>query len=142
MYTLYHFAVILSITGKERAGDVLLKTVHFIFGILMLILGVLGAVLPVLPTTPFVLASTYCFARSSPEFHSYIVNNRFYQKHLAKSVESKSMTRRTKASILTFSSVCILSVFFSTVSVALRIFLLVVLCVQYLVFIFYIKTSS
>lgn len=119
-----------------------MKTVHFVCGILMLILGVLGAVLPVLPTTPFVLASTYCFARSSPKFHSYIVNNRFYQKHLAKSVESKSMTRRTKASILTFSSVCILSVFFSTMSIALRIFLLVVLCVQYLVFIFYIKTSS
>ncbi|RLQ89409.1 DUF454 domain-containing protein [Notoacmeibacter ruber] len=44
-------------------------------GFTALILGLLGVALPLLPTVPFLLLAAFCFARSSPRLHNWLVNH-------------------------------------------------------------------
>jgi uncharacterized membrane protein YbaN (DUF454 family) len=51
-------------------------------GTLSLTLGAVGVFVPVMPTTPFLLLSAACYARSSPRMHDWLHDNRLFGKHL------------------------------------------------------------
>ena len=74
----------------------LVRSLYLTLGIVALILAVLGAVLPVLPTTPFVLLAAACFARSSEHFHDRLLANRFAGPIIREWREHHSISRRIK----------------------------------------------
>ena len=69
-------------------------------GILCLVLGSIGIVLPILPTVPFYLAAAFCFAKGSQKLYDWFVNTGVYHKHLEGFVKKKGMTVQTKLSII------------------------------------------
>ena len=54
------------------------RVMFFSAGVIALLLGLIGVVLPLLPTTPFVLVAAWCFARSSPRFHRMLLEHRLF----------------------------------------------------------------
>ncbi len=54
------------------------RSLLFGLGVCCLLLAVVGVVLPLLPTTPFVLLAAVCFSRSSSRFHRLLLNQRLF----------------------------------------------------------------
>ena len=62
-----------------------------------LALGVIGVVLPVLPTTPFVILAAFGFSKGSPRMHSYLENHRTFGPMIADWRENGAIAPRYKA---------------------------------------------
>ena len=54
------------------------KPLYFISGLVCLLLGIIGVVIPLLPTTPFVLLAAFCFSRSSTKFYQMLLNHQIF----------------------------------------------------------------
>jgi uncharacterized membrane protein YbaN (DUF454 family) len=80
-----------------------------IAGALSLALGAIGIVVPVLPTTPFVLLAAFCFARGSPALHRWLLANRAFGPLLRDWEEHRSIERRTKIVAIAMMSISLAS---------------------------------
>lgn len=65
-------------------------------GVVALILGAVGVVVPGLPTTPFVLLAGACFVRASPRAHAWLLRNRTFGPLLREWEQHRSIPRRVK----------------------------------------------
>ena len=72
------------------------RALWFCGGVISLVLAVLGVVLPVLPTTPFVLLAAACFARSSERLHAWLLAHRVAGPVIRDWNEHRSMRPGTK----------------------------------------------
>lgn len=76
------------------------KTAFTALGCICFGLGTVGVFLPILPTTPFYLATMFFFANSSEKLHRWFVGTKLYKKHLEAFVQHRGMPRNTKISII------------------------------------------
>lgn len=119
-----------------------MKYVYIVIGIVSFGLGAIGTILPILPTVPFLLLSSYCFVRGSERFHKWLVSTKLYKKHLENFVENRSMPLKTKIAILALASSILLIAFLLMSNIHGRIAVLCILCCKYYYFIFRIKTRA
>jgi uncharacterized membrane protein YbaN (DUF454 family) len=90
----------LASTCKEQ-GRKLVRTLWFIAGTICVALGAIGIVLPILPTTPFLLAAAACYYKSSPRMHRWLLNNKWFGEYIRNYTEGKGLTLKTKITALT-----------------------------------------
>ncbi|MFT5113427.1 MAG: uncharacterized membrane protein YbaN (DUF454 family) [Parasphingorhabdus sp.] len=67
-----------------------------ILGWIFVLLGTIGVILPLLPTTPFLIVALFLFSRSSPRFHAMLLNNPWFGPGLRQWEETKTVSRQTK----------------------------------------------
>ena len=72
------------------------RQMYLILGVVFFFTGLVGVVLPILPTTPFMILAAGCFAKSSPRFHLALLNNRWIGQDLQRWEREHTMLRVTK----------------------------------------------
>jgi uncharacterized membrane protein YbaN (DUF454 family) len=78
-----------------------MRLVFLCLGWLFVALGVIGAFLPILPTTPFLLLAVGCFARSSPRLEAWLMNHPTFGPPLRNWREKGAISKRAKISAVT-----------------------------------------
>lgn len=119
---------------------IMMKTISHILAFLFLCLGILGAILPLLPTTPFLLLASYFFAKGSPKFNAWFKSLPLYRKHLESFENDRSMTMQTKLGILIPVSTLLIISFLLVNHLHARIAIFTVLVAKLLYFTLIIKT--
>ncbi|MEG1945435.1 MAG: YbaN family protein [Oscillospiraceae bacterium] len=106
-----------------------------ICGFLSLLIGSIGLVLPILPTTPFVLVSAACFAGSSPRLHKKLLCNKYFGEFVENYQNKTGVTRAVKVRGLVFLwvTLSVSALIFSATHVRL-ILLAVGICVSIHIF--------
>lgn len=119
-----------------------IKTIWIIIGSLCCGIGCIGVVLPVLPTTPFLLVASFAFAKGSDKFHSWFVSTKLYKKHLESFVSDRSMTLKTKFCILIPVSIMLLAAFLMMSNIYGRVCILLLVIFKYIYFFTRVETIS
>ena len=65
-------------------------------GGICVVLAILGMFLPLLPTTPFLLLASACFARGSTRLHTWLINNRLFGEYLRNYEQGRGIPLRGK----------------------------------------------
>jgi uncharacterized membrane protein YbaN (DUF454 family) len=81
--------------GRRRARPV--RALFVVLGTVFLGLGALGLVIPVLPTTPFVLLAAACYVRASTRLHQRLVHSRMFGPTIVAWQEHGAIPPRAKA---------------------------------------------
>lgn len=74
----------------------IVRAVYLVLGFVFLGIGIAGIVLPILPTTPFLLLTAAFFAKSSERFHNWFIQTKLYDKYINQALNKKAMTKETK----------------------------------------------
>ena len=76
-----------------------MRIIYLSIGFISLALAIVGVVLPLLPTTPFLLLAMACFAKSSQRFEKWLHGTKLYQTYVADYRETKSISKKRKKRI-------------------------------------------
>jgi hypothetical protein len=120
--------------------DKLKRRLFVIAGTIALVIGVIGIIIPVLPTTPFLLLAAICYTRGSQRLYNALLCNRFIGSYVRNYLEGRGMSLKMKIwtlSLLWVAIVCTAAL--ATDSLIIRIILAVVL-IGVTIHIFLIKT--
>lgn len=117
---------------KERKNP--LRIIWLLLGFLAMGIGAAGVILPVLPTTPFLLLASFCLAKGSERFHRWFTGTKLYRRHLDSFVRSRAMTLKTKLSLLIPASCMLILAFLAMPNVYGRAFIIFLIFFKYIYF--------
>jgi hypothetical protein len=89
------------INTKANARQKFVRAFLFAAGSAFLGLGAIGIVLPILPTTPFLLLALACYFRSSERMTHWMLTNKYFGKYIKNYREGKGIPLKTKVVAIT-----------------------------------------
>lgn len=111
------------------------QSLYVFLGFLFLGIALVGVVLPILPTVPFLLLTSFFFIRGSERVNAWFVTTSVYQKHVVTFQEKKGLTLKAKLWILIPVYGMLVGLFFAKDILAMRIVIVILLAVKTFVFI-------
>ncbi|WP_346899186.1 YbaN family protein [Clostridium sp. UBA7503] len=111
-------------------------------GLICFTLGAIGIVLPILPTTPFLLLASFFFVKGSERFDLWFKNTKIYKKHLDSFVKEKAMTLKQKMTILLFADFMMAFPLIILDSLVIKSMIVLMIIIKYYYFLFVIKTIN
>ena len=82
----------------RRSG--LSRFLWLILGLLFVAIGLIGVVVPGLPTTPLMILAAACFAKSSQRFYDWVIANKMFGHHVKNYREGRGIPARSKRAII------------------------------------------
>ena len=103
------------------------KRLLVVAGTLCTGLGIIGIVVPILPTTPFLLLAAACYIRSSERFYQWLINNRIFGAYIRNYIEGRGLPIKIKVlTILLLWLTIGLTIIFALDNIIIRIVLICV----------------
>lgn len=110
----------------KKLGHHTARATWLVIGCLALSLGAIGVVLPLLPTTPFVLVAAFAFAKSSKRLHDWLLSHRIFGQLIDDWQRYGAISRSAKiAGVLSILAVLLVSIVLSVPTHAIVIQLVV-----------------
>jgi len=81
---------------KRSESSKLRKGLFVVAGSIFLALGCVGIVLPILPTTPFLLLSAACYYKGSERMHRWMLSNKWFGSYIKNYKEGKGLSLKAK----------------------------------------------
>ncbi len=94
---------------SNQEVTILFRLIWLTFGFLSLIIGILGVILPLLPTTPFILLAAALFAKSSTRLYNYLAENKYFGPIIISWQETRTVPPRAKIISGLFMSVSVIA---------------------------------
>ena len=126
---------------KERWNQLkIFNILLIVLGLSFFLIGVIGVVVPVLPTTPFLILSSVLFAKSSPRFDSWLRGTKVFKDYAEDFIRERAMTRNRKIKLMMLSDFMLAFPLFILDNICIKLFIILVILFKYYYFIFKIKT--
>lgn len=120
----------------------ILRLILLIIGSISLLLGVIGIFLPILPTVPFFLLTTFCYVRGSKKFATWFLNSKLYKKHVENFAKHRVMTLKNELILLLCVSALLLTTLYFINNLTMSIVFTCLIFFKYLYFVLRITPIS
>ena len=83
-------------SNKRNLTEYIKRKILILIGTFLLIIGIIGIILPLLPTTPFLLASAFCYLRGSNKMYSWLTSHKLFGNYIKDYYERRGMSVKAK----------------------------------------------
>jgi len=120
------------------------RALYATLGVFAVALGMIGVFVPGLPTTEFIIAASYLFARSSPRLEGWLEGNRWFGPMLRRFRETRGMPLRAKALALawTWTGLGISLYALAAAGIAIQLFVLAMCLLGTMTILFVVRTTA
>lgn len=117
-----------------------IKWMHIFLALVFLAIAFIGVIVPLVPSTPFLLLASYFAVRGSTKLNTYIKSTKMYNEQVVLFVEERKMLLKTKIVILTTATVMLCFPFYFVKNTPFRVFVVLLIMMKYVYFFKVIKT--